>query len=246
MNRIRTTADIDQRIKEIWGSPFMESLPEWVNKRGYIYAEPKKADVLIAGINPSFREGEKEDLSDRERHGSAMVHFVTKKYDTYWGPLSKMIDENLRNNFDYLDIFHYREREQKKLKNEILSRGEDGKQFIAAELNLTQHIVEDIIKPSVILVKNKESWAYWGKLAEEGYVWMGYMLEKIREYKCGELYRIMGLLNDERRIAPEIKDTCIKGCFVLFSSHITQYTKKELRPTAELLNNLLNESKSGK
>jgi len=239
MEKITCVEDIDKRIKEIWSAPYMKELPNWVSDRRYRYADPiTNADLLITGINPSFREGkDNKDIADEYRHGPANQNFRLPKYDNYWGPLSKMIDERLIDRSDYLDIFHFCEKDQNKLRNEILSRGESGIKFVANELNLTQHIIEDMIKPKLILVKNKESWAYWGKI--DGYVWMGYEFEKIKDYPCGELCKIIGLQKNDR-ISPEIEDTCLKGSYVLFSMHINQFTKREKRPTAELLNNILN------
>ena len=237
MNRITCIEDIDRRIREIWNKPYMKELPSWVSRRRYRYADPIKADLLITGINPSFRPNDNENLPDEYRHGSAKDNFFLAKYDNYWGPLSKMIDEELKDRFDYLDIFHFWEKDQYKLRKEILCIGESGRQFIADELNLTQHIIEDFIQPHLILVKNKESWAYWGKVA--GYVWMGYEFEKVNDYPCGELCKIVGLQKNDR-ISPEIEDTCLKECYVLFSRHINQYTKREERPTSDLLKKILN------
>lgn len=237
MDRITCIEDIDRRIKEIWNNPYMKGLPSWVGDRRYRYADPVKADLLITGINPSFRSKDKENVPDEYRHGPARDNFALAKYDNYWGPLSKMIDDELKERFDYLDIFHFWEKDQDKLRKEILSRGEIGIQFIADELNLTQHIIEDYIQPRLILVKNKESWAYWGKI--DGYVWMGYEFEKVNDYPCGELCKIVGLQRNDR-ISPEIEETFLKGCYVLFSKHINQYTKREERPTSELLKYILN------
>ena len=206
-------------------------------------------------MNPSFRKGEKESLEFR--HGPSVYNFdcnVWKErngryWDTYWGPIRNMlIDEqygiNLMHNFDYLDIFHFREQNQRKISIDILSRDEIGKKFIVEELNLTQHIIEDVIKPKLIIVKNKESWAYWGKEKDKGFIWMGYDFVKIRDYECGQLYKIVGLLDSTDRIAPEItnENTSLKGTLVLFTRHINQYTKREERPTAVLLNELLSEA----
>lgn len=259
MNKI----NIDRRIKEIWQSPYMSDLPNWVKKRGYIYADPvPQRDILITGINPSFREGDEEQLANS--HGPSINNFNPEnwredrlkrkkkgiRWDTYWGPMYKMLFDkkiNLLDKFDYLDIFHFREQNQSKLSKEILKNGkednEGGKRFIADELNLTQHIIEDIIQPRLIVVKNKESWAYWGKLKDEGLIWMGYDFEKIKDYIPGELelYRITGLIDSDKRIAQEYnsENTCLKGCYVLFAKHINQYVQNEKRPTAEMLNNIL-------
>src|SRR5690606_40958830 len=85
-----------------------------------------------------------------------------------------------------------------------------GLTFIAEQLNLTQHIIEDIIKPKIIIVKNKESAAYWGKYAEKGIIWMGYELEFLEITQFGELYKIVGLLDSTKRIAPKTKQTNIE------------------------------------
>lgn len=258
--------NIDRRIKEIWQSPYMSDLPNWVKERGYIYADPvPQRDILITGINPSFREGDEEQLANS--HGPSKNNFDPEKWrndklkrgkkgirwDTYWGPMYKMLSDdkiNLLDRFDYLDIFHFREQDQSKLSKEILMSGkednEGGKRFIADELNLTQHIIEDIIQPRLIVVKNKESWAYWGKLNDEGLIWMGYEFEKIKDYIPGELelHRITGLIDSDKRIAQEFnsENTCLKGCYVLFAKHINQYVSNEKRPTAEMLNNILNKN----
>ena len=250
--RITGIKDISNTIDEIWNSDYMGTLAKdlpWLKKRGYVFAHPIKADLLITGINPSFRDDTKEE----NEHGDARINFQPetwkerngKYWDTYFGPMRKMLvdDENgidLSNRFDYLDIFNFKERNQEVLRKQILNKPE-GIEFARNELYLTQHIIEDIIKPKLILVMNKESWAYWGKLKDNNFIWMGYDYEKIRDYQCGELYKIVGLLDSKDRIAQDItnENTSLNGTFVLFSEHITQYTKKEKRPTAVLLNEIL-------
>lgn len=252
--RITGIKDISKTIDEIWNSDYMGTLAKdlpWLKKRGYVFAHPNKADLLITGINPSFRDGDKEE----NEHGDARINFLPetwkerkgKSWDTYWGPMRKMLvdDEkgiNLMNRFDYLDIFNFKERNQEVLRKQIVNKPE-GVEFARNELYLTQHIIEDIIKPKLILAKNKESWAYWGKLKDKNFIWMGYEFERIRDYHCGELFKIVGLLDSEDRIAQDItnENTCLKGTYVLFSEHITQYTSRKKRPSAVLLNDLLEE-----
>lgn len=238
-----TISEIDARLQKIWKEYNLE--PE-VKERGFVFAEPKRAELLITGINPSWRGNEqKENI-----HGPATVNLNPetwkerkgKTWDTYWGPIRNMlVDEakqiDLINRMDYLDIFHFKEQNQKFLTESIIKKQRDGIDFLKEELNLTQHIIEENIRPKLILVKNKESWAYWGKI--EGKVWMGYQFEHKRDFECGELCNIVGLQHSDERIAPEITDTSLKGTLVLFSNHINQYTKREKRPSAELLYNIL-------
>lgn len=236
---------IEEKLMEIWNECNLN--PE-VKERGFVFADPQKTDLLITGINPSWRNGPCEQKVNC--HGIATENLKPeiwkqrngKRWDTYWGPIRKMlVDEekgiNLIGRVDYLDIFHFKEQNQKFLTKDILKLQSDGIDFIRRELNLTQHIIEENIQPKLILVKNKESWAYWGK--RPGFVWMGYQFEQLQKFPCGELCQIVGLQDSNERIAPEITQTKLIGTHVLFSNHINQFTKREQRPTAELLYSIL-------
>lgn len=233
--------DIEKRLNKIWNQDYINSLPEFIKERGFCYSINKtQKDILITGINPSFRVG-----FDKNGSFSFDIQETFKgKYDNYWGPLKKMIYDveegiDLKDTTAYLDILFYREKEQGVLSREILS-AENGFRFIIDQLNLTQHIIEDIIKPKLIIVKNKGSAAYWGKLANKDIIWMGYDFEFVESFEPGELYKIKGLLNSKDRIAPEINSSSIKNALVLFTQHINQFTKKEKRPKANLIAELLN------
>lgn len=244
MKSYQTIMDIIHRLSEIWNSDYISKLPLCVKDRGYALGNTQcQKDILITGINPSFREEDKEgnliwDI-DKTLKG--------EEYDVYWSPVRRLLHNDnidLRDYATYLDIFYYREKDQKFLRSELLT-SPDGIRFVVDQLNLTMNIIEQIIKPKLIIVKNKESWAYFGKYAQEkGWIWMGYTFEPIREYPCGELYRISGLLDSPERIAPEISQTNLVGTLVLFTKHLNQFTKREERPTPELINNLLHSVQS--
>lgn len=229
---------IQKKLLKIWNKNYMNELPEIIKERGFNYSiNYESKDILITGINPSFRKG--------EHNGNECFDFkiIAKdiKYDKYWTSLKKIVlDEHidLINNTAYLDIFYFRERDQKFLTRNILSNPA-GLSFVAEQLNLTQHVIEDIIKPKVIIVKNKESATYWGKYADKGILWMGYDLDYLEYTAFGELYKIKGLVNSNDRIASEIKKTNLENSLILFTVHINQYTKKEKRPTPSFINELL-------
>lgn len=229
--------EIQQRLIEIWNKQNYHDLPEWVMANGSNYAiNEEQKDILVTGINPSFRAEEKAGhvcFSFQD-----VMRQVAEKYDNYWGPVRKILysSENgvdLISQTAYLDIFYFRKQRQSHLKQILKSSG--GVAFIAEQLNLTQHIVEDIIQPRLIIVKNRESAAYWGKLSDRGLVWMGYQFELIESSPYGDWCRIVGLLDSNERIAPEIKETKLLNTLVLFSQHISQFTPKENRPTATYL-----------
>jgi len=235
-----------ERLQEIWSQDYINELPTLIKDRSFTFStnyNPK--DILITGFNASFRNGE-----DINIHSFDFQTILNGPWDNYWGPLKKMIydtDSNidLRYNSAYLDIFYFREKEQTFLKDQIL-KSQAGIRFVIDQINLTQHTIEDIIKPKIIVVKNKESVAYWGKLANEGIIWMGYELEHIQNMVCGELYKITGLINSTERIAPEFTNTNLENSLVLFTQHINQYTANEKRPTAVTIKTLLDYYNSSK
>jgi hypothetical protein len=230
--------NIEKSINDIWEKEYITNLPDEVKERKFCYAcNNEQKDILITGINPSFRSG--------ESHGILKYDFSSimqdTRYDIYWTPIKKILKNehiDLINKAAYLDIFYFREREQKFLS--YLLKKEQGIRFIVDQLNVTQHIIEQIIKPKLIIVKNRESSFYWGRYAtQKGIIWMGYEFEVVKNTIAGELYKIKGLLDSPHRIAPEIKQTNLINSYVLFTAHITRYTKKGTTPTPELINEIL-------
>ena len=228
-----------EKLIEIWERDYIVSLPALIKERGFDYSEnTEQKDILITGINPSFNPH--ESINKHSNFSDILYKRVSNS--RYWQPIIKMIYADkidLREQTAYSDLFYFREKQQVFLKNFILKKP-NGIRFVIDQLNITQHIIEEIIKPKVIIVKNKESSAYWGKLAKDkGIIWMGYELEPLESLVCGELFRITGLLDSTERIAPEIINTNLENTLVLFSEHIMQYTKKEKKPTVQLIKSLL-------
>lgn len=232
--------NIQENLNKLWSNDYINELPDFIKKRGFVYSENNtQRDILITGINPSFRK----DAESGNFGFDFQLTLKEEKYDNYWSPLKKMVFDplntiDLRKKSAYLDIFYFREKEQIRLKKEIL-KNTRGIHFLVEQLQITQQTIENNIKPKLIIVKNKESAAYWGKLSEKGIIWMGYKFEFVQSYSCGNLYKISGLIDSNERILSEITETNIKGSLVLFTEHINQYTKKEKRPTAVFINELL-------
>lgn len=238
--------NVAQRLTEIWNSDYIRKLSEEqpflsIRERGYAFAEnSQQRDILVTGINPSFRETKQANECSPLQWKIEDI-WSSPKHDNYWSLTKSILHDDhidLLPRAGYLDIFYFREQNQKFLEA-ILSKPE-GIRFVAEQLNLTMHIIEEIVKPKLIVVKNKGSWAYFGKYAQEnGWIWMGYAFEPIRILPCGELCMIRGLIDSPERIALEITQTELVGTLVLFTKHLT-YIKKEERPTPSLLQELLN------
>ncbi len=175
-------------------------------------------DVLIVGINPSFREEDKKDV----------WHYpfldAIKKEDPHWSRMREIIGHIGINKVTYLDLFYFRKKDQKESLDSIL-KSEAGISFLAKQLELTMRCIETVIHPKVIVVKNKGAWGFFGKYKKgDKKVWMGYDLKKVEiedeKYQgYGELYRITGLTNSKERIAKDIEQTNLNGSYILFSKY---------------------------
>lgn len=240
--------NIKTRLSKIWGNSKFENI-QYLKDRGFVFCmNNEQKDILILGMNPSCRNGE-----EGYQGASFCFSSAIEKGDVYFSPIKRMLlSENnsidLRQDCAYLDIFSFREKTQDKLKKEILVG--DNIQFLVKQLEVTQDTIENVIKPKLIVIKNKEASVYWGLLAEEeNIIWMGYDLKYIKdvkngEYEVGKLYKINGLLDSSQRInSHTITSTNLKGSYVLVTPHINQYLKKEKRPTPKLLKELLSEAK---
>lgn len=222
-----------QRLNEIWSAPYMQTLPAQVKERGYgVNKEITAKDILIIGMNPAYHENEQ---------GSQLWDYnfaLQNNTDSYFSLIHKMLKNeaiDLCSQTAISDLFYFRETNQEFLQKHLINCIP----FVVDQVNLTMHIIEDIVRPKLIIVKNKEASAYFGKLYQEkGWVWMGYQFQHIINTPSGELCRIAGLIDSNQRIAPEFKQTNIQGTYVLFTKHL-QYTKSEDRPTPQFLNDIL-------
>lgn len=111
-------------------------------------------------------------------------------------------------------------------------------QFAVDQIKLSQEVIETIIKPKLIIVKNKESAAYWGKFADKGIYWMGYELELLQSLESGELYKILGFLDSKERVLPEVKKSNLENSLIFFTQHFL-YAPKVKRPNAKLVSDFL-------
>lgn len=214
---------IENRLTTIWNkysSQFNNANLNEVLNRKFVYTEPQKSDILITGINPSFREGSlKEPVSYK----------LSDAKHSYFTTIRKIVP-NIEGHISYLDLFHFRNTEQAIL-SKFYAEKEYGLNFLAEQLNLTQHIIE-WIAPKVILVMNKGSWCFWGK--EPSSTWMGYEIEPITDtLKFGDLCQIKGLRKNNDRIAPEIEQTTLIGTKIYFSRHLNRVNNQQLMKIRE-------------
>lgn len=124
----------------------------------------------------------------------------------------KNSEEDLTNRTSYLDLFPIQS-EPFKIMDEII-RNPKMFDYVIEQISLDQTIIEDIVRPKLIIVTDNDAAAFFGKLPE--YIWMGYKFQLIEKTPRGELYRIVGF-RPEERIQPNRTLTNLIGTKVYFT-----------------------------
>ena len=230
-------------LKELWSryERLFENNPvlNEIFMRGFCYSEVSRRDILVMGINPSFRQQENETVKNCKC--LSFKYDNVKSNDRYFRQIRNFVG-NLDNKTDYLDVFNYRETVQKKVFTFLNDK--TGVKFLAENLLITQLQIEQVVKPKLIIVKNKDAWMFWGRYAAENQyencIWMGYILQKVKDTDCGEVYQIKGLIDNRQRVGYDcLKETQLIGTLILFTKHY-QYCKAAERPTAAIIQELYN------
>ena len=202
---------IENSLSKLWSNYQNEYGQNPIFKREYVFAIPRKSDILITGINPSNNGKPKHSFSFDE----ADYRYFTK--------LKKIAP-----NATYLDLFYIRG-----IQNELneFTNNSIGILFLADQLKLTQELIEEIVKPKLILVFNKGSWGYWGYY--ENIIWMGYEFKFEKELEFGKLMRITGLKKHPERISSNITKTNLENTLVYFSKYLNYTSNEEIAKIKE-------------
>ena len=171
----------------------------------------EKGGIMIVGINPSLKgDPNIDDIPFENTDGSA-----------YWLTKHDIVKGINPNKVSYIDLFPIRMTRQK----DFMYDRNVPLELKAAILRVTFDVIEKL-SPSVIINPNMGSKVYWG--IDRKHPWMGYDMIEIENPigKQTHLYRINGILNDEKVIhnhQTKLKDTL----FLLAKYHGNGVLKKE-------------------
>ena len=76
-----------KRLAEIWSEEYIASLPNEIISRGYAYADNVQSEILVTGINPSFRNNDDTGII----HGPIKDILYVKQFDYFWSPVYMML-----------------------------------------------------------------------------------------------------------------------------------------------------------
>ncbi len=176
--------------------------------RGICYPKIEKAHrILVTGMNPSFRQGDPA----RENFVCEYQGVVEGGEDRYCLTFDKLFPEAYKREVVYMDLLNFRETDQNTVWK--FCKAPKGLELVAENLRLNQLFIEQVVRPRLIMVKNKGSWCFWGKEAKaEENIWMGYRFEHLESLSCGDLCRITGLIDHTDRVSHDcLLETNLKG-----------------------------------
>lgn len=236
---------MEQPLLNLWAAYRGQMATEELNgilERGICYSEIKEAHrILVTGMNPSFRQGDPACKEYVSRYDYQAI--VKDGEDRYFTSFDKLFPAECRREVAYLDLLNIRETNQQAVWK--FCKDPQGLQLVANNLRINQLFIEQVVRPRLIMVKNKGAWGLWGKDATaDANIWMGYRFERVEGFEqlpCGEVLRITGLIDHPDRVTyNDLKETNLRGTLVLFTNHF-QYCSAAQLPTPELLAELCGE-----
>lgn len=146
-------------------------------EQGICYSKIEKAHrILVMGMNPSFRQGDparESFVCEYEYQG-----IVEGGEDRYFLAFDKLFPETYKQEVAYMDLLNFRETDQQKIWE--FCKDPKGLELVAENLRLNQLFMEQVVRPRLIMVKNRGSWCFWGKEATaDANIWMGYRFEHL-------------------------------------------------------------------
>ncbi len=145
---------IEQDINRIWreykNEEFCEFSPLSVTK-------DFDSQLFFVGLNPSLLDSEKQKLKNEEKNTKCKFYTLSKNKENECKYYYKFYEvaENVGLEWGYLDLFYYREKEQKKIVQ--LLKTPKGTDFLYKQAMATKKLLDRLIdsnKPQIFVVTN--------------------------------------------------------------------------------------------
>lgn len=189
-------------------------------KRGYKVAiNDEQKDILILGFNPR--------LIGNSTSSTFRFPDVEHPYPYLVKHMLVSDQNDLMGRSTYLDMFGFKEpNHEVAMQNIICNPKVFG--YVAAQVALTQDVIEDVIRPKLIVILDQDIWAFFGKV--KGLTWMGYSFKSLGDINGYELCEITGFTKAKDRISQDSRlASTLVGTKVLFTDgkHVSKFPKPE-------------------
>jgi len=207
-------------------STFQNEYLNEIIERGYVFSDVNvESDILICGINPSYRKLGKNIDQPTKNYS---YKFKDTENDRYFKKYHHFFSAyKHEHTIDYLDFFYQRHTQQKDFK--LFFKEERSINFLTEQLQITQETLE-LIEPKAIFLFNRFASNFLGKNNKYNFknetltnVWLGYIFENT---PIPNTYKIKGFIDLNQRIGNK-KQTNLKGTIVYFSRFLNHYVKQE-------------------
>ena len=208
--------NIEKSLNDIFNKSIYNKNQDLIQliERGYVYSKIEKHKVLFVGMNPSYVDG-----SEPYDHKYYKIQDAVISYPKHYGNFQKIATNcELGTNWTYMDLFYFRETDQKKV--DSLISDVEGIDFVCKQLKLSFSMIENL-KPDLIVVCNSGGRKFFGldkqlHGVKTTNVWLGYNFEFNDKFGVDV---ITGIHEDS--LIDGDKHTHLIGTPILFSSTLT-------------------------
>lgn len=239
--------DINKSLSLLWHKYKSNTyMPKFVHKRRYCYSlNQSQRDILVLGLNPSLVKTYKNKSIFFNIDKVFENITKSKPPDPYFKRFLDLLNagNKKKKNLAYADLLYYRTKAQKRYFN-YFTKHLDGILFLEDQLQISQEVIEKIIKPKVILATCWEVLLLLGLFQESNYTnWLGYDLKMVGYTSTNQrIYRIQGVVDDPCTSDIFLKHTNLIGTYVICYSELSINNKSEEYNTLAIkeIHNLIN------
>lgn len=214
---------MNHQLSEIWKKHSRKSnLPKFVQQRKYCFSvNEKRKEILFLGLNSVFVErfpNKSIQYSIEKIFKNLEKSTQTQTYFQKIFNFSKSYNHHGLQNSDiaYADMFYFRTKAQKRSLNSLMNHI-DGIIFLEDQLKITQQLLENVIKPEVIIATSWEVMLFFGLFEDAHFSnWLNYDLEKKGNISTGHrIYEIKGINKKSNSSDLFLKETKLKGTRII-------------------------------
>lgn len=196
-NNVTSHFNQKQAFDYLWNK-YRNSLP-LLNEGYRICQISGQKDILIIALH---------SIMHSRNSGSAIVSL--QQHDSFLSSQDMLV--NLLDRATHLDLFPIQGLTCTQVVRDVVCNPKMF-DYVVEQISLNQTIIEDVVRPRLIIVCDSDSQAFLGKLPE--FVWMGYSFKHLEKKHNGDLYQIIGFRSEER-IQPNRARTNLIGTKVFF------------------------------
>lgn len=212
------------------------TIPSELNHRKYCYSENiEQKDILFLGLNPSFGE---KSVKRATKYNIQKQLGVVLKQDSYFKRVLSTLQHqlfgiDLVDDFAYTDLFYYKTNEKVSMVNRLID-DINGIIFLEDQLVVTQKLIENLIRPKVIVLTSWEVAIFMGVLGKKGdFTWLGYDLDLVEYTASGHsVYQVKGIIDDKALPDVFAQKTNLIGTYVICYPYLTT---EQLKDNQQLL-----------